>query len=388
MKTILVYSHQSASGYKELALSMIREGRRRGWRFAWVTPRDKDDEPERVRRMFDFLKPIGFVGGAIQRVANTVPDGIARVWIDSGWVPQGDPHVLHDNASFGEAAADALADGGPNFAAFGLEYHSWSVTRVRAFAKRIRAAGGRCSSFSFPKESLQNAYLAFEPMLAALRRLPRPVSVFAVTDRLAEVALMAAESLGWRCPRDIRIVGVDDDEVLCASAPTTLSSVHPDWAEGGRLVIEALEAQMRGDKVRRKYVYGAAGVTRRASTRTVYRRPRDERVERALSFIASEYASPSVGVPDVVAAMGCSRRLAELRFREETGRSIAEALADARLDRAMVLLKRRDADIAALPGLCGFRTASALRVAFRRRMGMSMTAWRKANVERLTNITQ
>ncbi len=57
-------------------------------------------------------------------------------------------------------------------------------------------------------------------MLAALRKLPRPVSVFAVTDRLAEVALMAAESLGWRCPRDIRIVGVDDDEVLCASAPT------------------------------------------------------------------------------------------------------------------------------------------------------------------------
>ena len=215
-------------------------------------------------------------------------------------------------------------------------------------------------------------------MLAALRKLPRPVSVFAVTDRLAEVALMAAGALGWRCPQDIRIVGVDDDEVLCASAPTALSSVHPDWTEGGRLVVEALEAQMRGEPVRREYVYGAAGVTRRASTRMGYRRPKDERVERALSFIASEYASP-VGVPDVVAAMGCSRRLAELRFREETGRSIAEALANARLDRALVLLKRRDADIAALPGLCGFRTASALRVAFRRRMGMSMTAWRKAN---------
>lgn len=387
MKTILVYSHQSASGYKELALSMIREGRRRGWRFAWVTPRDEDDEPARVRRMFDFLKPIGFVGGAIRRGATVVPKGMARVWIDCGIVPPGDPHVLHDNASFGVAAADALADGGPDFAAFGFEYHSWSLTRMRAFARRIRASGGQCRTSSFPRESLDNAYLAFEPMLAALRKLPRPVSVFAVTDRLAEVALMAAESLGWRCPRDIRIVGVDDDEVLCASAPTTLSSVHPDWAEGGRLVVEALEAQMRGEPVRREYVYGAAGVTRRASTRMGYRRPKDERVERALSFIASEYASP-VGVPDVVAAMGCSRRLAELRFREETGRSIAEALADARLDRAMVLLKRRDADIAALPGLCGFRTASALRVAFRRRMGMSMTAWRKANVEKLTNITQ
>ena len=387
MKTILVYSSQSASGYKELALSMIREGRRRGWRFAWVTPRDEDVEPARVRRMLDFLKPIGFVGGAIRHVANVVPKGMARVWIDCGIVPPGDPHVLHDNASFGEAAADALADGGPNFAAFGFEYHSWSITRMRAFAKRIRASGGQCRTFSFLRESLDNAYLAFEPMLDALRKLPRPVSIFTVTDRLAEVALMAAGSLGWRCPRDIRIVGVDDDDVLCMSAPTTLSSVHPDWAEGGRLVIEALEAQMRGGTVRREYMYGAAGVTRRASTRMVYRRPRDERVDRALDFIASEYASP-VGVPEVVAAMGCSRRLAELRFREETGRSIAEAVADARLDRAMVLLKRRDADIAALPRLCGFRTASALRAAFRRRMGMSMTAWRKANVERLTSIAR
>ena len=84
-------------------------------------------------------------------------------------------------------------------------------------------------------------------------------------------------------------------------------------------------------------------------------------------------------MPDVVAAMGCSRRLAELRFREETGRSIARALEDARLDRAKVLLKRHDADIAGLPALCGFRTSSALRAAFRRRTGLSMTEWRRKN---------
>ena len=378
MKTILVYSPQSASGYKELALSMIREGRRRGWRFAWVTPRDEDDEPERVRRMFDFLKPIGFVGGAIRRVATVVPKGIARVWIDCGIVPPGDPHVLHDNASFGEAAADALADGGPNFAAFGFEYHSWSLTRMRAFARRIRASGGQCRTFSFPRESLGNAYFAFEPMRATLRKLPRPVSAFAVTDRLAEVALMAAESLGWRCPRDIRIVGVDDDPLVCMSSPVTLSSVHPDWALGGRLVAEVLETQMRGKTARREYVYGAAGVTRRASTRDAYRRPKDERVERALAFIAAEFSSP-IGLSDVVATMGCSRSLAELRFREETGKTILKTIEDMRWERLVVLLGRRDAELSALPDLCGFRTGAALRAFFRRRTGMSMTEWRTNN---------
>ena len=55
----------------------------------------------------------------------------------------------------------------------------------------------------------------------------------------------------------------DDDELVCMSSPTPLSSVRPDWAEGGRLVAEALEMQMRGGKPLKKYLYGAAGVTRR-----------------------------------------------------------------------------------------------------------------------------
>lgn len=378
MKTILVYSHQSASGYKELALSMIREGRRRGWRFAWVTPRDEDDEPARVRRMFDFLKPIGFVGGAIRRVATVVPKGMARVWIDCGIVPPGDPHVLHDNASFGVAAADALADGGGHFAAFGLDWHVWSTARTRAFAACVRRNGGRCRVFRFHRGVLYNPYLAFEPLCAALGKLRRPVSVFAVTDRLAAVVLMAAESLGWHCPRDIRIVGVDDDPLVCMSSPVTLSSVHPDWAQGGRLVAEVLETQMRGEPVRHEYVYGAAGVTRRASTRDAYRRPKDERVERALAFIAAEFSSP-IGLSDVVATMGCSRSLAELRFREETGKTILKTIEDMRWERLVVLLGRKDAEISALPDLCGFRSAAALRAFFRRRTEMSMTEWRTNN---------
>ena len=133
---------------------------------------------------------------------------------------------------------------------------------------------------------------------------------------------------------------------------------------------------MRGEKTEREYLYGAAGVTRRASTRDVYRRPRDEHVERGLAFIAAEFASP-IGVSDVVAAMGCSCGHGELRFREETGKSILETIADMRWERLNVLLRRRDANIAELPRMCGFRTASALRQFFRRRAGMSMTDWRR-----------
>ena len=378
MKTILVYADRFGGNYNGFYLSLLREGRMRGWRFAWLVPREDPDEQERVARMFELLKPAGFVGGAIHGVACAVPRGRPAVWIDCGRIPRGAVAIEHDNASFGSAAAKALGDVGSAFAVFGFSGHRWSAVRARTFASAIRQGGGRCRIFTFPKESLGNPYMAFERLREILAALPRPVSAFAVTDRLADVALMAAESLGMHCPNDIRIVGVDDDEMVCMSSPTPLSSVRPDWAEGGRLAAEALEIQMRGGRPLEKYLYGAAGVTRRASTRTPYHRPKDARVERALSFIAAEFASP-IGLADVVKAMGCSRSLAELRFREETGKTILEALTEKRWEKLLVHLGRSDADLAALPSICGFRSAAALRELFRRRTGMSMTEWRRRN---------
>lgn len=378
MKTILIYAQRGSAGYNGFFLSLLREGRIRRWRFAWLTPDDAPDERNRVARMFAFLKPAGFVGTYIRGAAVDVPAGLPAVWVDCGTIPRGAVAVKHDNASFGRAAARTLLGAGAVCAAFGLSGHVWSTARVGAFASDVRRNGGRCHMFNFPKKALDNPYLAFEPIRETLIRLPRPVSVFAVTDRLADVTLMAAESLKMRCPDDIRVVGVDDDEVVCMSSLTPLSSVRPDWAEGGRLAAEALETQMRGEKPAKTYLYGAAGVTRRASTRDPYRRPRDERVERALAFIDAEFATP-IGLADVIRAMGCSRSLAELRFREETGKTILETLTEKRWGKLLVQLRRRDVDFSALPSICGFRSAAALRELFRRRTGMSMTEWRKAN---------
>lgn len=376
MKTILLYTLRFNPGYDSFYRSLMREGRRRGWCFAFVEPQPGPDEPARMARLFARLKPAGLVSGYAKGGPLEPPPWLPSVWIDCDRAPRGAPLVRHDNASFGAAAADALlAGGGTDFAAFGLTRHDWSDARVRAFASRVRAAGGRCRTVRLEARN-ENQFDALDPIRDELARLPRPVSVFAVTDRLAQVSLMAAESIGRRCPRDIRIVGVDDDEVVCMGGPTSLSSVHPDWELGGRLVVEALETQMNGRRPRRTYVYGAAGVTRRASTRPAYRRPKDERVRLGLDFIDAEFDSP-IGLADVVAAMGCSKRLAQLRFREETGKTISAAIMERRLARAEVLLRRMRPDFATLPAMCGFRTMAALRAAFKAVRGVSMTEWRR-----------
>ena len=81
---------------------------------------------------------------------------------------------------------------------------------------------------------------------------------------------------------------------------------------------------------------------------------------------------------DVVATMGCSTRLAEMRFREVTGKTIREAIADIRMERAVVLLKGGATPIGDIAQACGYGTEAALRIAFRKRFGQSMRAWRNA----------
>ena len=162
MKTILVYAERFGANYDGFYRSLLREGRMRGWRFAWLAYRDAPDEPERIARMFGLLKPVGFVGGAIHGIAVAVPDGIPAVWVDCGRIPKGAVAVEHDNASFGLAAAKALGDAESAFAVFGFSGHSWSATRAHAFASFIRQGDRRCRTFTFPKDALSNPYMAFE----------------------------------------------------------------------------------------------------------------------------------------------------------------------------------------------------------------------------------
>ena len=78
-------------------------------------------------------------------------------------------------------------------------------------------------------------------------------------------------------------------------------------------------------------------------------------------------------------ARALRRPLRRLFPRSTEQGEILEALTEKRWEKLLVHLRRRDADLSALPGICGFRSAAALRELFRRRTGMSMTEWRRKN---------
>lgn len=77
----------------------------------------------------------------------------------------------------------------------------------------------------------------------------RPTAVFAVTDRVATGVLLAASRLGLDIPRDLSVVGFDDQEQLAAHVVPPLTTIALPHREMGRRATELLLDRLAGRPV-------------------------------------------------------------------------------------------------------------------------------------------
>jgi AraC family transcriptional regulator, transcriptional activator FtrA len=109
-------------------------------------------------------------------------------------------------------------------------------------------------------------------------------------------------------------------------------------------------------------------------------RPVQARADNRLSGVIAQLAE-RVHEPFTIASMAhaaaMSPRTFMRRFREATGRSPAEWLIDARIERARELLETTDLGIDAIATRCGFGSDATLRHHFRRKVTLSPIAYRE-----------
>ena len=72
-----------------------------------------------------------------------------------------------------------------------------------------------------------------------------PFGVMAADDEIAATAVSICRLSGIDIPNDIAVIGVDDNESLCENTVPTLSSVRPDFQQGGRFAARLLARMMR-----------------------------------------------------------------------------------------------------------------------------------------------
>ncbi len=290
------------------------------------------------------------------------------------------PSVRLDSRAVGALAADYyLKRGYKSFAYIGEpeELH-WSDERRDGFVDAIVKAGFPCATYGGPYSERERKRWSDERprMVRFLKTLPRSTAVLAAMDARSVLVLDACAEAGLRVPEDIAILGVDDDPILCESAPTTLSSIRTGRYAMGQKAAEMLDAMLRGQEPEpRMAAMPPQDVVTRESTG--YDAMRDPIIARAFAFIRARADAERIGVGDVVKAAGCSRRYLELHFRRHIGSTVKEIILGSKIDRIKSLLERTDMPIGDIASDCGFLNDSYLAVIFKRETGLSMTEWRR-----------
>lgn len=279
--------------------------------------------------------------------------------------------VVCDHRSVAETAAKELLAMDLRAYAFVpmLRRFPWTGGRGQAFIDAIKAAGRDVrlyepvTAWGWTEER--------ENLARWLASLPQPFGIFAGNDLLAKFSLDACRTAGIPVPQGAAIIGADDDEMFCLSASPRISSVRIDFEGAGRLAVEAVAAMLGRRKPARtpRLWFGATGVSRRDSTRSVDGGAPDLRMAAAAEFIATHVADPYVGARDVAAAMGLGRRQADRVFAK-SGKTVRQSIEDARLAAAKRQLETTRDTVAAIASRCGFSSANYFIRIFRMRFGV------------------
>jgi LacI family transcriptional regulator len=286
--------------------------------------------------------------------------------------------ICCDSAAVGRMGAEYLLDQGfRNFAFVSDIWDSnWARKRRAGFVKRLADAGFAAAVYDSLSEVARNDWgIEQKGMAAWLAKLPKPVGLMAANDVRGRQVLDTCVMAGLSVPDQIAALGVDNDELICATTNPPLTSILRDTEGSGYYAAQMLDRMMRGRNRKVEALqYGPLRVVGRQSTERL--QFTDRLAVKAVEFIRLN-AGIGMKVADVVKHLSVSRRLAELRFREAVGHSIHDELQRARLAQVRRLLQETERSIAEITEHCGYESESYLGLVFRKNFGVTMRQFRK-----------
>ena len=368
MDAVLFFQSTRRKSWRLKLAGAFRFAKERDW---LVQVAEDASSPRAIRRALETWRPVGCLVDRAN-ASGPPPDGVFGglpvVYLDQDPAfPSARRHcVLHDSAETVRlAAAELLAPGRRSCGFVGMEGRPfWSRERADAFRAAAGAAG-------IPFSEFRGGDLA-----AWLSARPKPCAVLAANDYAAQRVVYAAREAGIPVPDGVSVCGIDNDELYCESVSPGITSVEPDFENAGYRLASLLAAAIDAPGAApARETYGPLRIVRRGSTRLLP--AADPATLRALESIRRFALRPGFGVDDVAREMGCSRRLATMRFREAAGRSILDEIHEVRFARACELLRATDKPVFLVVSECGYESPSFFKRYFASRTGLSMREWRR-----------
>lgn len=353
MNTLVVIHSSNLDSWRRKLAGISDAARKRNWRLQIV---DRIPSPGELRKLVAFWSPVGVIlelsANSSSSVREMSTDDLATtpfvfIDVDPSMIVLAHPHksrqprfacVRHDPTAIAETAARELLSLAPAHFAFAGWFHPrcWCDDKRMAFSHILSLHGKGVSEFLPSAGDEKNAVNFQRRLRKWLVEIPKPCGLFAVNDVIAEAVLSAAAAEGIAVPKDLAVLGVDNDEALCERTHPTLTSILPDFENEGRTAVELVDRLREGrTKGGRLFTVAPIRVVRRQSTRISA--SENNEIESALELIRREACS-GLRARDVYRLFHCSRRLAEARFQMAVGRSVLREIHRVRLETAEQLL--------------------------------------------------
>ena len=260
------------------------------------------------------------------------------------------PFIRLDDSAIAKCAADCFAEHRYSRCAFcGFRGLRFSEARSEEFRRTVQASGGTCATYDGGNSRLRETFVRKERMdetsdAPALRRwlksLPKPIAVFCCNDMRAFQLLKACADADIAVPRDVAVLGVDNDKVLCTFANPPLSSIDTNPFALGQAAAQMLDGLLRTPKSvpPAATLHKPRRVVERTSTE--FYPTKVPWLSDALVFIR-RHLGDGISANDVIARLGYSHTTVGKAFRAELGLSVQQEIIRQRRERACRLLKGR-----------------------------------------------
>ena len=250
------------------------------------------------------------------------------------------------------------------FAYCGLDGIAFSDGRKDAYVECLKKHHFKCNAYrtpgsvlkNFEQSTLRNDRIGLPPDVRSLstwlKRLPKPIALFCAHDSRAYQVIQVCHSCGIDVPKDIAVLGVDDDELTCNYTSPTLSSINHNGIGIGYAAAKAMDEMLRKPTLRQKPVtVKPIGLTTRESSNTYPLNP--PWLSDALVFIRTNI-NKNLSAANVYEAVGKSHTIVDRAFRTQLGSSVQKTIMRIRLDEAKHLIQDSNMPFSQVAAQAGF----------------------------------
>jgi len=243
--------------------------------------------------------------------------------------------IVTSSSKIGSMAADYFISlGFENYAYCGFNNIIWSDLRYQSYSETLVRNG--FTDIKYYKDTpSKNKDMNQKKLTEWLKKLPKPIAVFACNDDRAVYILEACKSSNINVPEEVVVLGVDNDDLVCNLSSPPLSSITLDFKNAGFHAAKHLNQLMTGNAKNAIIDVDPVEIITRRSTDILA--VEDKELIAAIVFIRNHFYK-SIQVSDVVNATSISRRELEYRFKLEFNKTIQDEIDRLRIEHIKKML--------------------------------------------------